>query len=207
MAMRELYREFVAAGACALLLLVPSVALGQMTYSVGGAVSLPVGELSDRGLSKSMGWHVPLHEFPTEARTGMHLQGSIGYEFSSLPIGLRADLLFQNFPAVEREPGVNVSLGGEWYRQLGVVLNATYRFARGAVQPYGLVGAAWLREWHGDRTHYPQKQASVPLHAGAGIDIPFLGIVGFLEVRYMNLLGSGEDMVFQSVPVTVGVRF
>lgn len=188
------------------LVLVPAVAEAQWSFSVGGAASVPVGELSDRGLSKNMGWHVPLHEFPTEARTGVHVQTSLGYQFSRLPIGVRVDLIYQDFEAVEREPGVNVSLGGEWYRQLGGLFNLTYHIDAGRVRPYALAGIGRLREWHGDRTYYPLVQWTTPLHVGAGIEVPVLGFAPFLEVKYMNPTKAGRDMVFQSVPVTLGIR-
>lgn len=201
---------FVALSACVLMAVaVPTRAQSQITYSVAAGVSLPTGGLADEGASKTMATNLSLHDFPNEASGGYHLQGSIGFPLPSLPLDFRADLLFQNFDAVERVPGVNTTVGGEWYRQFGLLLNVIYDIPLSSdrVEPYLLAGTGILREWHSDRTYYEEIQRSYPINAGVGLAIPFRGVAWTVEARYLNLTGTGEFAEFQGIPVTFGVRF
>jgi len=202
--------SFVALASGALILTaLPLQSQAQVFYSVAAGVSMPTGGLADKGASATMGTTLSLHDFPNEASGGYHLQGSIGYALASLPIDLRADLLFQNFDAVERVPGVNTTVGGEWYRQFGLLLNAIYDIPLNSsrVQPYVLAGTGILREWHSDRTYYEEIQKTYPINAGVGLSFPFRRVAWTVEARYMNLTGSGEFAEFQGIPITFGVRF
>jgi hypothetical protein len=169
-------------------------------YSIAVGPSFPTGSLAD------------------EAARGYHVQGSVGFTLPALPFGLRTDLFYQNFSNVEREPGINVSLGGEWFRQLGFILNAKRGISLGAVEPYALLGAGWVREWHDDRSYSGTRQTTFNLNAGAGIDVPLNQRIGFfVEARQLNLAGGdalqltppavNSEVPFRSIPVTIGVRF
>jgi opacity protein-like surface antigen len=190
---------FVILVAVAVLGLLPTAAAGQQ-YSVAVGPSFPTGRLAD------------------EATRGYHVQGSVGFGVPRLPFGLRTDLFYQNFTNVEREPGINVSLGGEWFRQLGFMLNAQPVFALGAVSPYVLLGAGWVREWHDDRSYSGTAHTTFNLNAGAGLDVPLNQRVGlFVEVRQLNVTGGEAlrltppavhpEVSFKSIPVSIGVRF
>lgn len=187
----------------------PARTQAQVFYSVAAGISMPTGGLADEGLSKTMATNLSLHDFPNEASGGYHIQGSLGYSLSSLPIDLRADLLFQDYDAVERVPGVNTTVGGEWYRQFGLLVNVIYDIPLNSsrVQPYLLAGTGILREWHSDRTYYEEIQRTYPINAGVGIAVPFRRVAWTLEARYMNLTGSGEFAEFQGIPITFGIRF
>ncbi len=144
----------------------------------------------------------PRGEFAEEAGTGYHVQGSVGVTVPSLPIGLRADLLWQELEDDQ----------SEWFRQVGGVLNATFGIPIAFLEPYALGGVSYLRTdspdvVHEDHTHAGESQNLVGLHAGAGLEFPFMGLRGFVEGRFLNLGGGGEARHFQSIPVTVGIRF
>lgn len=177
-----------------------SVSAQQWQVSLGAGPTIPVSRLGE------------------EAETGFHVQGSVGYQLPSLPAGLRFDLLYQGFNAVEREPGIDVSYGGEWYRQIGGMLNFTVASPSsiGFLQPYALIGGGYFREWHDDRTYSGKHHNTLNFNAGAGVEFPILGTEGFLEVRMLNIFGgealeTGPPAVypetqFKSIPVTLGVR-
>lgn len=161
---------------------------------------------------------IPLGDFADEAVSGFHVQGSADLTPSFLPFGLRADVFYQTHGNVEREPGINVSLGGEWFRQLGLMLNGVYRVSLGAVEPYALVGAGWFREWHDDRSYSGTHHTTFNINAGVGFDVPITSRLGvFVEARQLNLAGGRElrltppavqpDVAFRSVPITIGLRF
>ena len=159
---------------------------------------------------------IPLGDLSDDARTGLALQGSLVTTIPSLPVKLRADLYYHDSEAVEREPGIDVSLGGEWYRQVGGALYAQLSVPVGSVDSYGLLGAGYVREWHGDRTFRQERQTSFNVNAGAGIAFPLFGVGGFFEGRLMNLLGSDalrtgppavhREVEFKSIALTLGFR-
>jgi hypothetical protein len=183
----------VAAG----LLLIPKLATAQFSFGFGP--SLPVGDFAD------------------EAVRGYHVQGSVAFSVPVLPFGLRTDLFFQNHSNVERAPGLSVSLGGEWFRTFGLMLNATYDLDLGNVEPYAVVGAGWVREWHGDRSHWPSSHTAFNLNGGVGVNVPLNDRVSlFVEARQLNVAGSAlplrapainEEVQFRSIPITLGVSF
>jgi hypothetical protein len=167
-------------------------------FWIGGGPVIPMGELAD------------------EARTGVALQGSFVFDLPSLPVDVRADLFYHDSEAVTREPGIDVSYGGEWYRQLGSAIYGQLSVPMGGLNPYGLLGAAMVREWHGDRTFREENQTSLNVNIGVGIEFPLFGVGGFLEARYLNLLGTDElrtgppavhrEIEFRSIPITFGFR-
>ena len=172
----------------------------QAQYSVGAGISIPTGDLSD------------------EAEQGWNVQGSAEFAIAAIPFGLRLDLFYQDFDNVPRAPGINVSLGGEWFRQLGLALYGKYGVPLGVVSPYALLGGAWVREWHDDRSYSGTKHATFNLNAGLGFDVSVTERLGlFVEAKQLNLAGGSalrmtppavsDEVAFKSIPITVGVRF
>ena len=144
----------------------------------------------------------PRGEFADEAGTGYHVQGSVGMNVPSLPVGIRADLLWQELEDDH----------SEWFRQVGGALNATIGTSVAFLEPYALAGVTYLRTQspdvvHDDHTHAGGSQNLVGVHAGAGLEFPFMGLRGFVEGRVLNLAGGSDAKHFQSIPVTVGIRF
>lgn len=165
------------------------------------------------------GASIPMAELGDEAKTGYHVTGSVGYHPDVLPFGLRLDLFYQSFNAVEREQSIFSVLGGEWFRELGFMLNAVYRFGSGSLRPYGVAGIGYAREWHGDRTYWPEVQWDVDFNAGIGLEFPLRQAIGFVEVRHLDVAGGTplatrrssptihKNIPFKAIPVTLGVRF
>ncbi|MEX2571844.1 MAG: outer membrane beta-barrel protein [Gemmatimonadota bacterium] len=141
-------------------------------------------------------------EFSDQAGTGYNVQGSVGFSLPLLPFGVRGDLFWQELP--DEEDG--------WFRQIGGLLNAVFEVPLVIVQPYGLVGGGVLRTDtpdvdHTGHVHTGESETTVGLNAGLGIEFPFAGLGGFVEARYLNLVGGGDATHFQSIPVTIGIRF
>lgn len=169
-------------------------------------------------VSLGAGPSIPISNLGDEAETGYHVQGSVGYQLPALPAGVRLDLFYQDFDAVEREPSIHVTYGGEWYRQLSAMLNFTITApgSLGFIQPYALVGGGYIREWHDDRTYSGKHHNTVNFNAGAGVEFPILGSEGFLEARVLNMFGGSAletgppavypEVQFKSIPITFGVR-
>lgn len=145
---------------------------------------------------------IPRGDFAEEAGTGYHVQGSVGINVPLLPLGLRADVLWQELKDEE----------SEWFRQVGGALNATYGIPLIIIEPYALAGVSYLRTetpdvLHVGHAHAGDGENTFGFHAGAGLEFPFMGLRGFVEGRFLNLLGGDDAKAFQAIPVTVGVRF
>lgn len=134
-------------------------------------------------------------DFSEVAGTGYHVQGSIGFGVPMLPFGVRVDALWQEVPA---------EVGDEYYRQIGGLVNATFGVPLVVIEPYGLVGAGYIST---DSPFAQENEANIGFNAGLGLEFPFMGLAGFAEARYLNLLGGDEAKAFQSIPVSVGIRF
>jgi opacity protein-like surface antigen len=151
--------------------------------SIAGGPSFTTGDLS------------------SEAGTGYHVQGSVGFNVPLLPFGLRADALWQEFP---------VSGADGHFRQIGGLLNGTFALPMPIIQPYVLAGAGVINHRepdveHGDHEHHGGSSTDVGFNAGAGVQFPFVGMSAFLEARYLNIVGGNSEA--RSIPVTIGIRF
>jgi hypothetical protein len=154
-------------------------------------------------------------DFGDEARTGWAGQATFGFSAFDLPIDFRADILYQTFSNVEREPSVWARVGGEWFRQAGVMLNATRALDLGQFQPYGLVGVGLLREWHGDYSYSGTDHVGLNFNVGVGVDIQLLDRLGFfMEARGLisnkalplSRPAVNPEIKFRSIPLIFGIR-
>jgi opacity protein-like surface antigen len=171
----------IALSACVLVAAaIPAAADAQVRVGLGGGPAFPLDHLAD------------------EATTGFHVQGSLGLELPLLPFGVRADGLWQRYPA-DHEGSFN-GIGG--------LLNATVRLPMMPVaRPYlvGGVGAMRYKEPeidHGDHAHGGESETEFAFGVGAGVGIRLLGLGGFMEARYLDW-GHGN----RAIPVTLGITF
>src|SRR5690606_3076090 len=122
-------------------------------FKVGGGPSFPTGD------------------FDTDVINGYNIHASVGYRPSFLPFDLRADYFYNDFKNEERPPSLDVSLGGEWFRQSGVVLHGVYALPLGRAAPYIVAGLGWVHEWYNDRSYNGRSHNTFNLNAGVGLDI------------------------------------
>lgn len=163
-------------------LALPSAASAQarpFTIGISGGPSFPVGHFAD------------------EAKTGFHVQGSLGFTPRALPVGVRADLLYQNFADEHSES----------FTEVGGMLNALLALPLPLARPYAIGGLGLINhnepdEDHGDHTHAGESHTTFGFNVGGGLEFGFLGLRGVLEARYLDA-GEGH----RSVPLSFGIRF
>jgi opacity protein-like surface antigen len=136
-------------------------------------------------------------DFSEEAGTGYHVQASVGFTPPALPVGLRADVLWQIFPD---EHAGN-------FREIGAMANALAGIPLGFGRPYvlggiGVVGHRPPDEDHGDHAHEGEGRTTFAWAAGGGFEFPFVGLTGVIEGRYLAA-GAGHN----AIPVSIGIRF
>jgi hypothetical protein len=174
-------RMVVALAPLVLVLSLPAIADAQIPgfrLGLAGGPAFPVGGLAD------------------EAGTGVHVRGSVGLQLPLLPLGVRGDLLWQQFP--DDVAGNFTTLGG--------LLNATWRLPFPVLQPY-LVGGGGFMNFsdpdvaHDDHDHDGESGTSFVYAAGAGVQLRLLRLGAFVEARYVDW---GRH---RSVPLTLGITF
>lgn len=136
-------------------------------------------------------------EFAEEAGTGYHAQLSVGMSPAMLPVGVRLDLLWQQFPD-EHEGN---------FREIGGLGNVVLALPVPLLRPYLLAGGGMMNhdapdEDHGDHAHEGEGGTSFAYAVGGGIEVSLLGLAGAVEVRYLD---AGHDHA--SIPVSLGIRF
>jgi hypothetical protein len=147
----------------------------------------------------SGGPSTPVGDFGSEVDTGYHVQGSVDVSLPLVPIGIRADALWQEFGMLR---------AGGSMRQIGVLGNAIVGLPVPIIRPYVLAGAGltnstWPEMAHGGHTHEGGSEARVSGQIGAGVRGGLLGLTGVIEAR---LLGIGDPET-GSIPVSIGILF
>lgn len=145
----------------------------------------------------SGGPNLPVGRFADEVGTGFHVQGSLGFTPRLLPVGVRADLLYQSFP--DEHSGSFTEIGGMLNALLGLPLPLARPYAIGGV---GLINHNEPDVQHGGHTHTGENHTTFGFNVGAGVQFGFLGLTGVMEARYLD---AGED--HRSIPLSFGIRF
>jgi hypothetical protein len=140
---------------------------------------------------------IPLGDLGDEANTGFHVRGSLGLEVPLIPVGLRADALWQRFP--DEHEGSFTGLGG--------LLNATLRLPMPLARPYLLGGVGFIRHSepdvaHEGHVHEGGTETEFAFAVGGGFEIRLLRLGGFVEARYLDW-GHGN----RAIPLTIGITF
>lgn len=157
-----------------------------LSLALGGGVSIPQGDLS------------------TGANAGWNALGSLLLSTPMQPIGIRADLAYNQFAF---KSATQAALGTSGNERVGsLTLNATYRLPTpGApVSPHLIVG---LGAYRTDCSVSGACSAVTHFgwNAGLGTDLYALGFRSFLEARYHRTSDNASTINY--FPVTIGFRF
>jgi hypothetical protein len=159
-------------------------AVAQAEFSLGGGLTLPLGNFDD---AAKLGWH------------GM---GAVSYVPPNLPVGFQVD---GSFSRLSDESPADIK--SQLIYGTGNVL---YRFKvaeETKFRPY-LIGGAGVYNLDAKGDDVPSGVESVTkfgLNAGAGFDFKAGAAGVFVEGRFHNVFTEGDNTNF--IPFTVGVRF
>jgi hypothetical protein len=134
--------------------------------------------------------------FPTgdNLSSGFQVAGHLGFRSRTSPLGVRFDVLYDNWD-VE-----NTSLD---VRTLGGTANLMFHLpsSTGAVRPYisGGIGV------YNTKIEDADGDTNAGLNAGVGLDFPMSGIIPFAELRFHSVFTERRKTNF--VPVVFGIRF
>jgi Outer membrane protein beta-barrel domain len=161
-------------------------AVAQAKFSLGGGLSLPLGDFGD---ATSTGWH------------GL---GAVSFTPPNLPIGFQVDAMYNRF-SFDNVPD---DFDGN-FRIFQGTANAVYTFQTSEdskVHPYLIGGVGFYNgKASGDDVGDTESDTNFGLNGGAGFDF-MAGAVGvFVEGRFHSVFSEGDNTNF--IPITVGVRF
>ncbi len=162
----------------------PAVAQGGAKFSLGGGLTLPLGDFGDA------------------ASTGFHGLAAVSFQPKNLPIGIQVDGMFHRL-------GVDQSNVDANFQVIQGTANAVYRFANSAetkVRPY-LIGGVGLYNSKLTGDDVPDNvdgSTDFGINAGAGFDFQAGAVALFVEGRFHNVFSDGSNTNF--IPVTLGVR-
>jgi hypothetical protein len=166
----------------------PAVAQGGAKFSLGGGLTLPLGNFGDA------------------VGTGFHGLAAVGFQPANFPVGIQVDGMYQRL-GIDDDP-----VFGEVDANIQLIqgtANAVYKFQTSEetkVRPYiiGGVGVYNVKATGDDVPDNAGSDTEFGINGGAGFDF-VAGAVGvFVEGRFHNVFTEGESTNF--IPITVGVR-
>ena len=183
-------RTLVAAVAFAATLTIPAVAHAQMAspikFGVSAGLSLPTGDDKD------------------VVSSGYNVNGHLGFQAPLLPVGLRADVMYNKF-GEKNNDGVDLSI-------LGGSLNGIINLGMAPmVSPYIIGGVGVYRSKASVKGFGSDSKTDFGINGGAGLRFGLSGFSTFAEARYhyvftkdSNVQGSTNSAI---IPISFGIMF
>lgn len=134
---------------------------------------------------------------------GYHVGALVQYNGPTLPVGIRADVVYHRFSIKDVDANESITAG---------TVNLVYNFAMGAgaqITPYLIGGVGYYHASFscgsstcGDGSSSDNKFG---VNGGAGVMFPLSGFSTFIEARYHNVFTDGSSTKF--IPISVGIMF
>ena len=159
-------------------------ASAQIGLSIAGGPSMPLGTLGDI------------------VDTGYHAQLSAALSVPLLPVGVRIDGAFNQFPETGEDGN---------FRVLSGTANVILSVPSIGVIPYligglGMYSSSFVHDDEAGHDHGDEgSTTNVGANLGGGVRLALPGLAVFAEARLHNLFSDGEATRF--VPVSLGIRF
>jgi hypothetical protein len=146
---------------------------------------------------------------PAAAQVGLSAGGgisynaqlSVGLSVPLLPVGLRLDGMFNQFPETGEDGDFRVLSGS---------VNGIVNLPLPGVTPYligglGLYNSRWVEDEDVGHEHEEGSVTNMGANIGAGVRVGLPGLAVFGEVRLHNLFSEEGSTRF--VPLTIGLSF
>jgi hypothetical protein len=167
----------------------PAVAQAGARFSLGGGLTVPLGDFGDA------------------AGTGFHGLAAASFQPANFPVGFQVDGMYQRL-GVDDDP-----VFGEVDADFQVIqgtANVVYKFQTSEsskVHPYliGGVGLYNLKLTGDDVPDGTDSNTDFGINGGAGFDFVAGSVALFIEGRFHNVFSDPDNTNF--IPITVGVRF
>ena len=158
-----------------------------VTVTLAAGAAMPMGDLSD------------------QAKTGFTAGGGVEFGASTLPFGLRAELLYTRFgekTATITDPDLGTISASVRPSNLNINLNAVIAPTVPAAQirPYAIAGVGFYNttvdgsfSGGGQSFSGDVSKGGLGLNGGAGVRFQFVGFSSFVEARYHHVFKGAPD--------------
>ena len=172
-------------------LLSPGAVRAQKTYAlgIGGGPSIPVG-----------------HHLGDTQKAGYNAAIMMAIGVADLPLGLRVDGIFSQFPRRDVLTPQNGGAGAYSFRVTGALANLVYAFPGTTAKPYIVAGAGL----YSTKSIFAgsKRESDWGFNAGVGATFGLGPFATFIESRYHSISRSADKGgVIQFVPITLGLLF
>lgn len=158
------------------------------------AFAMPAHAQKPISIGVAAGATVPSGDLSDGANTGFNVTGTVGLHAPMMPIGLRADVAYNQLGMKGISESINVT---------SVTANATYSFPGIMVSPYLIAGLGWYHV--GSSVSGSTSDNKFGFNGGVGARFALSGFSTFLEARYNKV--NSDNGNFAYIPVTFGIMF
>jgi hypothetical protein len=144
----------------------------------------------------ALGAALPTSDLSNSTNTGFNVTGTIGFQPSMIPLGVRVDGAYNQFGAKG---------GGGNAHFTSVTGNLVYKMPSTGVSPYIIGGAGWYNTAVTVTGFGTLSENDFGWNVGGGISMPLSGFDTFLEARYNQVQVTNGSLKF--IPITFGVMF
>lgn len=150
------------------------------------------------------GANFPISDLGNGVNTGFNVGGLLDFSVPVFPVGLRADVTYNQFSLKGPVPGKFKAIGGDLNALIKVPMDVGFSpYLTGGVGFYNLRTS--FETATPGQTLNTASQNKFALNGGAGIQFNLGGLATFVEGRYMYIFtDNGRTTYF---PVSVGVMF
>ena len=140
---------------------------------------------------------LPTSDFGDAAQTGWNVTGTVGFNPSLIPLGVRIDGAYNRYALKAPFDGhaAVTSVSG----------NLVYKLPSMTVSPYAIGGAGWCHLEGSFTGLGSDSENDFCWNVGGGISMPLSGFSTFIEARYNQVQQDGFTSKF--IPITFGVTF
>lgn len=158
------------------------------------AFALPAHAQKPISVGISAGATMPTGDLSNSTNTGFNVTGTLAFHAPMMPIGLRADVAYNQLGIKNISDNVNVT---------SVTGNVTYALPGVMVSPYAIAGVGMYHV--GSSAPGSTSDNKFGFNAGVGARFSLSGFSTFLEARYNKVNSDAGN--FSYVPVTFGIMF
>lgn len=177
------------------------LALSATAFAIAVLTNAPVVQAQTPSVLKMVqlgaagGSAIPLSDFGNGYSSGYNLTGILGVNPTGMPLGLRFDAAYNQFPA---KGGIKINA-----KVASFSGNAVFSVPGAQVSPYLIGGIGYYHT--SSSVAGTSASNNVGFNGGAGLSVPLTGFSVFLEARYHHYSDNGTAVSF--IPITVGVLF
>lgn len=163
-----------------------------------------VGSTGGVGIGIMGGADFPTGDFANAVKTGFNIGGLVDFTVPMIPIGLRADVTYNQASFKNGVPAKSKIFGGDLNAMFKVPMDVGF-------SPYltGGVGFYNLRVTSDDatlgQTLDTGSQNKFALNGGGGVQFNLGGLAAFVEARYLYIFTDNSRTAM--IPVSVGLMF